>query len=87
LSNFNSGNVKGTIPDVFRYHFVPNDGSVFDQRCNLLRVQDVNRVAGSGDFDFVATGPCGIPAFERMIAAIEKPLATEVEFHTCQYTY
>jgi hypothetical protein len=21
-------------------------------------------VAGSGDFDFVATGPCGIPAFE-----------------------
>jgi hypothetical protein len=38
--------------------------SVFDQRCNLLRVRDVDRVAGSGDFDFVATGPCGIPAFE-----------------------
>ena len=28
----------------------------FDQHCNLLRVRDVDRVAGSGDFDFVAAG-------------------------------
>ena len=38
--------------------------SVFDQRCNFLRVRDLDRVAGSGNFDCVAAGPWGIPALE-----------------------
>src|SRR6267143_701285 len=39
-------------------------GSLFDQSCNLLRPGDVDRVAGARDFDLVAVGSCGIPAFE-----------------------
>ena len=38
--------------------------SFFDQSCNLLRPGDVDRVAGACDFDFVAVGSRGIPAFE-----------------------
>src|SRR5712664_124276 len=38
--------------------------SLFDQSCNLLRPGDVDRVAGARDFDLVAVGSCGIPAFE-----------------------
>src|SRR5580698_2751123 len=37
---------------------------LFDQRRNLLRVRDVDCMAGSGDLDLVAPGPCGIPTFE-----------------------
>src|SRR5216684_5998569 len=45
--------------------FLPSVGcSFFDQSCNLLRSGDVDRVAGAWDFDLVAVGPCGIPAFE-----------------------
>src|SRR6266478_6603681 len=38
--------------------------SLFDQSCNLLRPGDVDRVAGTRDFDLVAVGSCGIPDFE-----------------------
>src|SRR5260370_3597034 len=38
--------------------------SLFDQSCNLLRPGDVDRGAGARDFDLVAVGSCGIPAFE-----------------------
>ena len=37
---------------------------ILDQRCNLLWVRDVDRVAGSGNFDFVAAGPSCVPTFE-----------------------
>src|SRR6267142_223650 len=36
----------------------------FDQSCNLFRSGNVDGVTGSGDFDFMAVGSCGIPAFE-----------------------
>lgn len=36
----------------------------FDQGCDLLGMGDVDCVAGAGDFDFVALGSRGVPAFE-----------------------
>src|SRR5258708_3816300 len=45
--------------------FLPSVGcSFFDQGCNLLRSEDVDRMAGAEDFDLVAVGSCGIPPFE-----------------------
>src|SRR6266404_5962643 len=38
--------------------------SFFDQSCNLPRPGDVDRVTGTWDFDLVAVGSFGIPAFE-----------------------
>jgi hypothetical protein len=38
--------------------------SFFDQSCNLLRPGDVDGVAGARDFDLVAVGSLGMPAFE-----------------------
>src|SRR6267143_2163742 len=38
--------------------------SFFDQSCNLFRSGNVDGVTGSGDFDLMAVGSCGIPAFE-----------------------
>jgi hypothetical protein len=38
--------------------------SFFDQSRNLFRPGDVDRVAGTWDFDLVTVGSCGIPAFE-----------------------
>ena len=39
-------------------------GSLFDQCGNFLRMRDVDRVAGASDFDGVALGARGVPAFE-----------------------
>src|SRR5262245_35430023 len=36
----------------------------FNQRGNLLRPGDVDRVAGACDFDLAAFRSCGIPAFK-----------------------
>src|SRR5258706_3840011 len=41
--------------------------SFFDESGNLLRVGDIYRVTGARDFDLVAVGSCGIPAFEVRI--------------------
>ena len=38
--------------------------SFFNQGCNLLRPGDINRVTGTLDFDHVALGSFGVPAFE-----------------------
>jgi hypothetical protein len=38
--------------------------SFFDQRCNLFRPGEVDRVAGACDFDRMAFGACRIPAFK-----------------------
>src|ERR1700730_4876161 len=37
---------------------------LFDQSCNLFRSGNVDGVTGSGDFDLMAVGSRGIPAFE-----------------------
>jgi hypothetical protein len=36
----------------------------FDQSCNLLGPGYIDRVTGAGDFDLMAVGALGIPAFE-----------------------
>ena len=41
--------------------------SFFNQGCNLLRPGDINRVTGTLDFDHVALGSFGVPAFEVRI--------------------
>src|SRR5712664_152293 len=38
--------------------------SFFDQSCNLFRSGNVDGVTGSGDFDLMAVGSRGVPAFE-----------------------
>ena len=41
--------------------------SFFNQSCNLLRPGDINRVTGTLNFDHVALGSFGVPAFEVRI--------------------
>ena len=50
----------------------------FDQSCNLLWPGDVDRVAGAGDFDLVAVGARGIPAFEIGVNVLSAP-ATSIQ--------
>ena len=38
--------------------------SFFNQGCNLFRPGDIDRVTGTLDFDHVALGSFGVPAFE-----------------------